>query len=484
MPTLRIDDEAVPFREGETVLEAARRIGLDIPTLCYVPGRPSSTSCMACVVKVEGRRSLVPSCATLAEPGMVVQSETDTVREARRTAMELLLSDHAGDCHAPCERACPAHMDVATMLRQVASGDFEAAATTMRRDLALPAVLGRICPAPCEAGCRRKPAGGAVAVREIHGRRFFDEDSIEALPVKPATGKRVAIVGGGPTGLSAAYYLQIAGHQCTIHDPAEQLGGSLRRFVETGELDPDLLDREIDVIRRLGVTFVRGRLGESVTLDALQRQFDAVLLAVGEIDTQRFAAATDCDLQVGERGIAVDPNALTTSQPAVFAAGRCVRPSRLDVRSVGDGHTAAICIDQFLRGETIQRPDSGMNLRLPAMDSATLQSRVEQVADQGRISASADQPLQPLDAISEAQRCMTCDCAGLHDCKLRRYAEAYGADPKRFEGERSQPVGLRIEHPEVIYEPAKCISCGICVQITREAGEELGRSSCWRGSLC
>jgi NADH dehydrogenase/NADH:ubiquinone oxidoreductase subunit G len=102
MPRLRIDNRDVEVPEGATILEAARRAGIAIPTLCHLEGLPPSTSCMVCVVKVRRPDRLVPSCGAPAEDGMVVESETDEVREARRDALELLLSDHLGDCEAPC----------------------------------------------------------------------------------------------------------------------------------------------------------------------------------------------------------------------------------------------------------------------------------------------------------------------------------------------------------------------------------------------
>src|ERR1051325_2186995 len=98
MPRLTIDNRSVDVPPGGTVLDAARVLGIDIPTLCHLDGYEPSTSCMLCLVKVKGRNRLVPSCATVAEEGMEVESETPQVRQVRRTGLELLLSDHLGDC--------------------------------------------------------------------------------------------------------------------------------------------------------------------------------------------------------------------------------------------------------------------------------------------------------------------------------------------------------------------------------------------------
>src|SRR5512146_974084 len=108
MPRLTIDNKPVEAPAGATILDAARAVGIDIPTLCFHSSCSPSTSCLCCVVKVNGGGRLLPSCATKAAEGMVVESETAEVRDARRMALELLLADHAGDCFAPCTNICPA----------------------------------------------------------------------------------------------------------------------------------------------------------------------------------------------------------------------------------------------------------------------------------------------------------------------------------------------------------------------------------------
>ncbi len=162
------------------------------------------------MVKLRNVNRLVPACATVAVEGMEIESESDEIRQVRRTALELLLSDHVGDCLAPCHFTCPTHMDIPLMLRQIAAENLRDAIVTVKEAIPLPAILGRICPKPCEKGCRRAAADGAVAVCQL--KRFAaDEDLASAAPYvppcQPATGQKVAVVGAGPTGLSAAYFL-------------------------------------------------------------------------------------------------------------------------------------------------------------------------------------------------------------------------------------------------------------------------------------
>ena len=199
MPKLTIDQRDVEVPQGATILEAARQLGIEVPTLCFLKEVSPSTSCLACVVRVNGGDRLVPSCATLAADGMQVESETDEIHDIRRSALELLLSEHLGDCLAPCYFGCPANMDIPTMLRQIASGQLREASATVKRDIALPGVLGRICPAPCEKTCRRRPADGAVPICRL--KRFVaDADTAAEKFYKPSrapsSGKRVAITEG------------------------------------------------------------------------------------------------------------------------------------------------------------------------------------------------------------------------------------------------------------------------------------------------
>ena len=167
MPKLTIDGRSVEVAEGATVLEAARALGIDIPSLCHHPDYEPNTSCMACVVRVEGVPRLVPSCATPAAEGMRVESETEEVRAARRTSIELLLSDHAGDCVAPCQRADEHHLDVPRFLRRVGEGDVEGAAAILeaaglRLDDAADVDLTR-----AQKACRRGRHDETVALEDL-----------------------------------------------------------------------------------------------------------------------------------------------------------------------------------------------------------------------------------------------------------------------------------------------------------------------------
>ena len=281
MLRVTIDNKTTEVAEGTTILQAAHALGIAIPTLCHLEGYAPSTSCQVCLVKDHARNQWVPSCATKVVDGMQIDSETDEVHAVRRTALELLFSDHVGDCLAPCYFACPAHMDIPLMLEQIGEHDIARAIATVKQEIALPAVLGRVCSKPCEKGCRRSTADGAVAVCDL--KRFVaDVDLHRSNPYSPAcqpsTGKRVAIVGAGPTGLSAAYYLRQYGHDCVLLEKEADAGGRLRTETDGETLPRAVLDAEIRQLLRVGAEL---RTQSPVArLTDLQLEFDAVLLSV------------------------------------------------------------------------------------------------------------------------------------------------------------------------------------------------------------
>ena len=167
MISLRIDNREISVAEGMTVLEAARRLAIRIPTLCHVQDFPPAASCFLCAVQIEGRQNLAPSCATPAADGMVVYTDSEEVRASRKMALELLLSDHVGDCLGPCRTGCPARLDIPGFVTHISAGDFRRSAEIASDYLTLPASLGRICPRLCEQRCHRCETGEPLSVGSL-----------------------------------------------------------------------------------------------------------------------------------------------------------------------------------------------------------------------------------------------------------------------------------------------------------------------------
>jgi len=482
MPRLTVNKQEIEVAKGATILDAAATVGIVIPTMCFLEGLEPFTSCMLCVVKVHSQGGLVPACGTLAEDGMRVQTDTEEIRQARRTALELLLSDHVGDCMGPCQLACPARMNIPLMLRQIISGELELAIATVKRDIALPAVLGRICPAPCEKVCRRAQFDQAVTICQLK-RYVADSDLKSSQPYvpsrQPIRQQRVAIVGAGPAGLSATYYLLQDGFECTIFDDHDELGGMLRYGVSEKELPRDVLNSEIAAIEKLGFEF-RGasRVGVDLSLEQLRGDFDAVFVATGrsEADEQNVLG-----LKSGSKGILVDTRTYQTELRGVFAGGDVVGSRRLTVRSVADGKEAAVAIGQYLSGQPVVGPVRPFNSRMGKLKKGEIETFMANAEKAARIEPQGKgRDYSAEDARSQARRCVHCDCRKSQNCKLRDYAQNYEASSRKFKTQR-QTFVQKLQHPRAVFEPGKCIDCGLCIQIASKAGEELGLTFIGRG---
>ena len=281
---LTINGVAVQANAGETILTAAERAGIGIPNLCFLKELAPFGACGLCVVEAEGSPKLLRACATAVREGMAIRTDGERAVRARRLALELIMGDHDGDCVAPCTLNCPAHTGCQKYVAQIAAGDLAGALDTIREKIPLPASVGRVCPHPCETACRRKNVEAAISICAL---KAFTADEMykTGLPVPekaPASGKRVTVVGAGPAGLTAAYQLARKGHAVTVYDKMPAPGGMLRYGIPEYRLPKAVLDREIDVIRALGVAFRCGvKIGEDVTLDELRTACDALLVANG-----------------------------------------------------------------------------------------------------------------------------------------------------------------------------------------------------------
>jgi len=189
------------------------------------------------------------------------------------------------DTSPPCSSACPGGVDIPSYLSQIREGDLPQAARTLLNTNPLPSITGRVCPHFCEQECNRGDFDESVSVRDTE--RFMGdyilENADEIIPSPAAdSGKSVAIIGSGPAGLSAAYYLRMSGHRVTVFDKMEEAGGMLAYVIPAYRLPKDIVRRVVKAIENTGVEFkCKVDVGKDVTLDALKRDFDNVFIANG-----------------------------------------------------------------------------------------------------------------------------------------------------------------------------------------------------------
>ncbi len=187
---------------------------------------------------------------------------------------------------SPCKTACPAHVPVQGYLKLAGEGNYRDALELIKRENPFPAICGRICPHKCEAACTRGLLDAPVAIDDV--KRFIAEQDMKAetrfVPQKRfSEGKKIAVIGAGPAGLSCAYFLALYGHEVTVFEKQAQLGGMLKMGIPSFRLEKDVVDAEIDVLRALGVEFKTGvEVGRDVTIEGLRSEgYKGFYLAVG-----------------------------------------------------------------------------------------------------------------------------------------------------------------------------------------------------------
>ena len=331
---------------GETILQLAKRNGIEIPTLCNDPRLKPFSSCYVCVVQVEGMRGMQPSCSTKIQEGMKIETENEKVKIARKTALDLLVSNHYADCEAPCKQTCPAGVDVQGYISLIEKGLYSEAIRLIKETNPLPAICGRVCVRPCEVACRRNHLEEGAAVGIDYMKRFAaDQDLLSEYRYVPeiakSTGKKVAIIGAGPGGLSTAYFLQQKGHQCDIFEAAPNPGGWLRYGIPEYRLPNDILDKEVAAVTELGTNIhYNKKLGDNLSYKELKKDYDSVILTIGSQRGTLIGCEGD-DAENVYSGIDFLRNMEMTGQKYDFTGKT--------VAVVGGGNTAMDCCRTSLR---------------------------------------------------------------------------------------------------------------------------------------
>ncbi|MCK4350187.1 MAG: FAD-dependent oxidoreductase, partial [Candidatus Krumholzibacteria bacterium] len=312
--------------------------------LCYSPELEPYGSCFVCVVELKGRANLVPACATRVTDGMEIETRNERVVLSRKTALELLLSNHYADCISPCMEGCPANVDAQGYIALSAMGRYKQAVDLIRETNPLPAICGRVCVRKCEMVCRREDVDSPVGINAIK-RYVTDAPGIyEGDPTCDGpTGKTVGIVGAGPAGLTAAWFLGRKGHKPIMYEAKARSGGMLRYGIPTYRLPDDVLDAEVEYICRTGAEVrYNTRIGDDISLDELMKKHDAVFIGAGawtgkpmrvegEFETDGIVSGADFLPEMAE-----DPKPLTGTVVVVGGGNTAMDVARMSWRLGAD----------------------------------------------------------------------------------------------------------------------------------------------------
>lgn len=261
------------------------------------PCRIGLTQLSALIGKILEGSGTEQDLVVLERAAKVIVDSSDCAigREAARTVLECLLGFrddflshlHTGSCLSafaavPCVSSCPAHVDIPGYIALVHEGRYADAVRLIREDNPFPSVCGLICEHPCEKHCRRNIVDASVNIRGLKRVAVEHAGHVDPPQCAPDTGRKVAIIGGGPTGLTAAYFLRLMGHAVTVYERRNKFGGMLRYGIPRYRLPAEFLDEDINVILSTGVeAYTNMEIGKDITFAEIQEKFDAVYIAIG-----------------------------------------------------------------------------------------------------------------------------------------------------------------------------------------------------------
>lgn len=564
--TIQIDGKTLQVEKGMNVLEAALTNGIYIPHLCHHPDLPDIGSCRLCIVEVEGREGVCPSCKLEAEEGMKISTSSEQIAHLRKLSMELILAAHPEDCSTcpkygqcemqtliqymgvsaarmhtrikgfqqnnsnpliihdmnrcvlcgrcvracqdlrgvgvlqytkndmetyvgtlhdkllkdadcrfcgacaevcptgtirdmknytpvekkdtliPCQAACPVHTDVPRYVRLVKEGKYEEATAVVHERLLFPECLGRVCAHACEGECRRGEVNEPVSIRNI--KRYAAEHANNEMWKKnskklPATGKKVCVVGGGPAGMTAAYYLAKQGHETVLKEAYPKLGGQMQYGIPSYRLPREVVDKEAAYLQDAGV-IVETNCRVEKPLE-LKEQFDAVLMAVG----------THAGVKLPMEG---------NDLPGVLVNADFLRRASMD-EETGMGKRVIV-----LGGGNVAFDCARTAVRLGAQEVhlACLEAREKMLADDEEIEQAAEEGIHIHPAQTFEKICGTDKVEGVTFCNVKSFTFD---ENRRAVIEKDEDSRHMIEADTVIF------AVGQRPQITEEAGLELGRGN-------
>jgi glutamate synthase (NADPH/NADH) small chain len=353
--------------------------------------------------------------------------------------LDTLRLDPFQEAHPPCRQRCPAGVDVRGFLLYLKQGMLEEASVYLHHFLPFPAITGLLCQHPCEMACARKEVDQGV---NIHGMEYYIGASLLPGAIRPQPlvhAGKAAVIGSGPAGLSAGYFVRKMGYSVTVFESESKLGGSLLKEVREGRLPAGVLDAQVNAFREMGIAFVnRRKLSQDMNIDDLRdRRYSAIFLATGS-----GADLHDPTANGEKKTVSVDPVTLETKIKGVFAGGGLVGGNLSLVEVIASAKRAAISIDRFLRKEDLH---------------AERERSIKKVKNLPRHGIREKERLDPqggftdVTAAKEANRCMSCgslayiahpeDCMTCFECEVKCPSKAIRVHPFK----QVLPMTLAIE---------------------------------------
>ncbi len=350
----------------------------------------------------------------------------------------------------PCSASCPLHVNVRGALGALTQGDFNGALQTILKQLPFPGIVGRICEQPCRENCNRGAAGETLQIAALERAAAAYGALPEGRRPLPRRGRRVAVIGGGLSGLTAAFDLTRKGHTVTLFEATERLGGSLWKVPED-RLPHELLATEI---ARAVSDDIEVRLNspvEAVALAELHGNFEAIYLGVGREGAVAFAAFL----------VDIDPVTFAGAEPGIFVGGRALRRSPAFIESISTGRRAAVSIDRYLQKAslTASRDNEGTYI-------TRLYTNLEGIVPTAAVPADSIAGYSREEAVQEAGRCLQCQC--LECVKACAYLEHYESYPRQYVRQIYNNLSIVMGTRQFNTLINSCSLCGLCGAVCPE----------------
>ena len=324
----------------------------------------------------------------------------------------------------PCTATCPLHCNAQGYVALISQGKFKEALALVRETLPFPGILAYVCAHPCERECKRIEVDRPVSICDL--KRFLvdhvEEPEFNFTPLEERP-QKIAIVGGGPTGLAAAFDLTTMGYRVTLFESRSELGGLLTHGFPSYRLPREVVEKDLSVIEKMGIEVrLNAEVGKSLSFEELQKNYDAIFLAVGSAGTEIIPRELK-GLKLNRRGwIQADPVTLETNIKGVFAGGDGVTGPGTIVEAMAQGRKGAISIDRLIRGENLRLGRESEGRQASPMQSLLPDAKRNEREVLPHMIKPVGPGLTREEAIEDAQRCLS--CGGCSDCgECARYCQ-------------------------------------------------------------